>query len=132
MRIAVASDDQTTIALHTGRCRGFVIFEVAAGQARRLEYRENRHTPHALGECDPQGAGRHAGMHSHAPLLQALGDCCALITGGMGPRLVSDLAAQGIEAYVCEVASVDEAARQFAAGRLVRAAGRSCPHGKGC
>lgn len=130
MRIAVASDDQMTIAAHAGRCRGFTVFEVAHGTATRQEYRENRYTGHARGECDPEGGHAHAGHHSHSPLLGALGDCCALITRGIAPRLVADLTTQGIDAYVCQVASVEEAAQRFAAGRLPRLEGRTCRHGR--
>ena len=128
MMIAVASDDQRTIASHTGRCQGFVVFEIREGQAVRKEYRENSFTGHAHGEC---AAGGHAhgaehAHHSHGPLIDALGDCCAVVTRGLGPRLVTDLAAHGIDAYVCAVEDVDQAAAEFAAGRLPRVEGRGC------
>jgi len=123
MKIAIASDDERTIARHTGRCRGFVVFEIADGQAARCEYRANRFTAHARGQCSGAAEEPHAhsdGHHCHSSLRSALGDCCALITGGMGPRLVADLARQGIDACVCDVADVDAAALEFAAGRLAR------------
>jgi predicted Fe-Mo cluster-binding NifX family protein len=127
MRIAIASDDGTTIAGHTGRCRGFAIYEVLEGRATRREFRENEFTAHARGQCDREHADATAGAHhSHVQLLSALGDCCALITRGMGARLVGDLAAQGIEAYVCNEVSVDNAAREFASGGLPRLDDRGC------
>ena len=126
MRIAIASDDEKTIASHTGRCRGFAVFEVADGQATRREYRENEFTRHAHGECPGEhGDSQHG---SHGPLLSALGDCCAVIARGMGPRLVSDLATQGIDAYICNSTGVDDAVREFAAGRLQRLEGGGCCH----
>jgi predicted Fe-Mo cluster-binding NifX family protein len=126
MRIAVASEDEKTIAGHTGRCHGFAIFDIVDGQASHRVYRENAFTRHAHGERPGEhGDSRHG---SHGPLLSALGDCCAVITRGMGPRLVADLAAQGIDAYVCKTASVDEAVREFAAGRLQRLEDGGCCH----
>ena len=126
MKIAIASDDQKTIAAHTGRCRGFVVFEVEGEQATRREYRENKFTGHAHGQCGGETHETHAGHHSHGSLIDALGDCCAVVTRGMGPRLVTDLAAQGIDAYVCDGDDVEQAAAEFSAGRLPRVDGRGC------
>ena len=125
MRIAVASDDGVGIAAHTGRCRGFVVFEVSDEKASRVEYRPNTFTAHAQGECRnaPGTAGQH---HSHAALVDALADCRILVTRGLGPRLVADLADQGIAAYVCDLAQADDAAQQYAQGQLTRAVGNGC------
>lgn len=131
MKIALASDDGTTVAAHTGRCQGFVIYEVFDDQAVRLGYRENRFTDYARGECD--GARQHDRSgeqthRSHAPLLAALGDCCAVVSRGMGPRLIADLTAMGIDAYVSDATGIDAAAKDFAAGRLPRLNDRGCCH----
>ena len=129
MKIAFASDDGTTIAAHTGRCQGFVIYEIVDDQAVRLDYRENEFTGRARGECDAaheKGRSHDEAYGSRAPLLQALGDCCAVVSRGMGPRLDADLTALGVDAYICDADDVDAAAQDFAAGRLSRAAGRGC------
>ena len=60
------------------------------------------------------------------PCCGRWGDCCAVVARGMGPRLVADFAAQGIDAYLCAAAEVDEAAKAFAAGSLKRAAVNCC------
>ena len=125
MRIAVASDDGIQIAAHTGRCQGFAIFDIEGQSAVRAEYRQNGFTAHARGEChgDHATAGEH---HSHGTLVNALADCRVLVTRGLGPRLLADLAARGIDAYVCAVESVEEAVSQFAQGQLLRASSRCC------
>lgn len=125
MRIAVASDDGVDVAAHTGRCRGFVIFDTSGQEAMRAEYRSNDFTAHAQGKCTGAEGQTHV-HHTHGPLLEALADCRVLVTRGLGPRLVADLAARGIEAYVCEAAQAAEAARQFAQGRLAKATGCGC------
>jgi predicted Fe-Mo cluster-binding NifX family protein len=127
MRIAVASDDGVEIAAHTGRCRGFVIFDIAGQTATRVEVRMNGFTAHARGMC--QGDQSHQGSaahQTHGPLVAALSDCRVLVTRGLGQRLVTDLAARGIEAFVCAVNTVDEAADLYARGRLPRAPGGVC------
>jgi predicted Fe-Mo cluster-binding NifX family protein len=127
MRIAVASDDGVRVALHTGRSQGFAVFEVTGNTATPVEQRPNTLTAHARRECDgghthPAGSSH----HSHAPLIEALNDCRVLVTRGMGPRLVADLAACGIDAYVCDVDAVAEAARLYALGQLPRIVTGTC------
>jgi len=127
VRIAIASDDGVNVALHTGRCKGFVVYEVADKSASRLEYRLNGFTAHALGQWHGEHTHDSASAHhSHAPLVEALSDCRALVTRGLGPRLVADLAARSIEAYLCAVENADEAAAHCAQGTLPRAASTGC------
>ncbi len=129
MRFAIATDDGTSISEHTGRCRGFMIYEAADGRARKLEHRPNTGAAHASGECahgqQEAHADRHAsGGHSHAPLLDALSDCRALVTRGLGPRLIADLKDNGISVFVCNASDVVEAADLLAKEQL--------PVGDGC
>lgn len=127
MRIAVATDDGQHVAQHTGRCGGFAVFEIEAGGVKPLEHRRNTFTHHQKEGGHGDGAHDHADHnHSHTELVDALSDCCALVTRGLGPRLVKDLSARGIDAYVCEEPTVAEAAALFAAGRLARASGAGC------
>lgn len=126
MRIAVASDDGAQVAAHTGRCRGFVIFDLMGQTPARVEYRSNTYTAHARGQC--QGGHTDAGHQGHGALVEALADCQVLVTRGLGPRLVADLARRGIDAYVCSVERVDEAAELYARGQLPRAPGTGCQH----
>jgi predicted Fe-Mo cluster-binding NifX family protein len=131
VKIAVASDDGVGVAMHTGRCRGFVIYDVAGPAATRLEHRVNGYTAHAQGQCEgyhDHDAG--VGHHSHGPLVDALADCAALVTRGLGPRLVADLGARGVEVYTCADENADSAAQMFAQGQLPKArpGGGCCCH----
>jgi predicted Fe-Mo cluster-binding NifX family protein len=128
MKIAVASDDGVSLAAHTGRCLRLVVFDVGADGASREEDRPNVFTAHALGECsgEPHVAG--GAHHSHSGLIGALSDCSALITRGLGRRLMGDLNAAGIEVCVCSVDRVDEAAALYAQGKLPRVKGTGCCH----
>jgi len=130
MRFAIATDNESEIAAHTGRCRGFVIYDSADGTAFRLEFRENDYTGYALGECSgAAGDEREVGHHSHGALLDALSDCQAVVTRGMGFRLLADLRNRGITPYVCSAQTVDEAADLFARGRLPQSDGQgACRH----
>ncbi len=131
MKIAVASDDGTNVAQHTGRCAGFVIYEIEGEKVSLREYRSNGFTAHALGQCTGDHSHESGSHHSHGPLVHALADCRALVTRGLGPRLIADLAACGVEPYVCLAETANEAADQFAKGTLIRAmpGGGCCCHG---
>jgi predicted Fe-Mo cluster-binding NifX family protein len=127
MRFAVATDDGTRVARHTGRCGGFAVFEVVNQNPVRVEFRPNTFTAHAAGQCaGPGGAGHDHGHSSHGDLIEALRDCRALVTRGLGPRLVADLAARQIEPYLCDCEAVDEAAALFVRGQLPRAGSSGC------
>lgn len=130
MKIAIPTNDGTKVAAHTGRCRGFVVYRVSGREALRLEYRESRHTaPECGGSPEESRPCARPAHHSHESLVGSLADCEALVTRGLGPRLVADLTARGVGVFVCTTEDVEEAARQFAEGRLARAEERgTCCH----
>jgi predicted Fe-Mo cluster-binding NifX family protein len=134
MRIAIPSDDEITIAGHTGRTRGFVIYDLAEGAASRIEYRENSYTQHAQGNCTSESPSQghqphHQHNHSHDGLLGALNDCQVMIAHGMGPRLVADLASRNIRVIFCDDAKIEDAVNKLVAGSLVSTGKSCCGHG---
>ena len=127
MRIAVASDDGRSVASHAGRCTCFIVFEFEGGALIGRGVRQNTHTAHARGQCS--GEGHSHGHGGHGSLLDALSDCQAFISRGMGPRLRADLAAHGIEAVVCQETDAKRAAELFSEGHLASAGHGTCDHG---
>jgi predicted Fe-Mo cluster-binding NifX family protein len=116
-RIAIPSDDEIHVAPHTGRCRGFAVYDLAEGKATKVEYRLNTYTQHHLSH----GAGeqhQHGHGHSHAGILSGLGDCQAMIAFGMGRRLVDDLYANNFRVFLADTEEVEAAALRLAAGQL--------------
>jgi predicted Fe-Mo cluster-binding NifX family protein len=123
MKIAVASDDGKTIAGHFGRVRGFVICSIEEGKVKSSEYRPNTFTGHARGL---EGADH--GIDRHGPILEALSDCRAVISGGMGRRIQEDLARANIEVFVTEHGDVESAVESYLSGRLVNRPDLGCDH----
>ncbi|MBE7559051.1 hypothetical protein HS125_08920 [bacterium] len=124
MRIAVAADDANCVSTHTGRCQGFVIFDVVNGVASRREYRENAFREE--GACPNHSRCHNAEgerPHLHDTLMKLLSDCDVLVARGVGQRLIYDLQCQGIETFLCDNANIAETARLFAAGRLAPLSG---------
>jgi len=118
VRIGIATDDGTIVAAHTGRCAGVVVFDISAATASRRELRPNDLAPYLRGRCvaEPDGEAS-PGKEPHSRFARLLADCQVLITRGIGPRLREDLNRAGIEVHVVSEASVDRAARLYAAGR---------------
>jgi len=102
MKIAVASDDQTTISHHFGKAEGFVVFTINGNQIKNREYRPNKGKN--TGEC-----------HScdHETMINNIKDCAVVISYGMGQRIYDDLCSHNIQAVVTDETSVDDAVRRY-------------------
>ena len=123
MKIAIVSDDGTTIASHFGSAKGFIIYEIVDGQARQVEYRVNTFTGHARGL-----EGTDHGVDRHGPILEALNDCQAVISRGMGRRIYDDLVAANIDPYVTDEPDAQKAAELHLKGGLVHIGDFRCDH----
>lgn len=116
MKIALPSNDGTSVSAHFGRSRGFIVFETADHQILKEEYRENNVTGHVQGHHHDHDHDHHHGQgsenhaHSHAGILGVLSDCEAVIAGGMGHRLYTDLMAAGKKVYVTKENNARKAA----------------------
>ena len=93
MKIAVPTNDGSSISEHFGRSAGFLIFEIENARITSREMKEN------LGQCTGDHAGD-AGAHSHAAILPALAGCEVVICGGMGGRAAEALKTAGIREVV--------------------------------
>ncbi len=123
MRIAVASDDGKTVALHFGKTRGFLVFEVDGGEIRSREYILNTFTGHARGM---RGVDQSADRHG--PILSALSGCEAVISLGMGKSLYEDLRSAGIIAYVVNETDADAALSLYLRNALTDHPEKGCDH----
>lgn len=95
MRIAVPTNDGTSVSDHFGRSAAFLVFEVDNGKIIRREIRTNaaQHS-HSEGGCG-ETSGRHE-LHSHDAILTTLAGCDVVLCGGMGWRAAEALQSGGI------------------------------------
>lgn len=107
MKIAVASDDATTISEHFGRARGFMVFEIQKDAIVGQEYREN--IGRSTGEC-----------HScnHETMIRNIADCAVVISYGMGQRIYTDLMTHYITPVVTNERTVHDAIQKFLKNEL--------------
>ena len=123
MKIAIASNDETTIADHFGRARGFLVYDMDNGTVGNRQFRINNFTGHARGL---QGADH--SIDRHGPILEALKDCDVVISRGMGQRIYNDLRDVGIQALIVDENSAETALQLFLANKLSDNPEKGCNH----
>ena len=85
MRIAVPTNDGTSISEHFGRSAEFLIFETENGQIKSRKSKSNagKHS-HSQGECKHHSSD--ASSDNHAGILATLADCETSDLRGNWPR----------------------------------------------
>jgi predicted Fe-Mo cluster-binding NifX family protein len=124
MKIAVISEDGTTISQHFGRAPYYVVLTVEDGKVVKTEKRDKagHHTFAADQHQEAAPGERHgydAGAQSrHAAMAQSIADCQVLIAGGMGWGAYESLKGRGIETVVTDIESIEQAVKLYLEGKL--------------
>jgi predicted Fe-Mo cluster-binding NifX family protein len=114
MKIAVASQDRRHITGHTGRCRKFLIYQVANGKILSKD----------LLELPEELSFHQSSPHNPHPL----DDVAVLINGGMGQGVARRLANKGIMGVITIRKDPDNAVMDYLNGRLThQRTGFGCP-----
>ena len=119
MKIAVVTDDGRTISQHFGRAPYYAVLTIQDGSVTSRELRP-KSAPHLTGGAVPGHAG--SDPHGTDPQAQArhdqmasvIGDCTAVIAGGMGRGASERLQALGLRSILTELLDIEEAALAFA------------------
>lgn len=127
MKIAVVTDDQTTISQHFGRAHFYAVFTVEDGQIAGRELRSKlghdqfQHEQHDHGHDHDHEHGHGYGQHSqdkHSRMMANIDDCQVLLAGGMGMGARASLQAIGIKPILTSLREIDAAVAAFLAGEL--------------
>jgi predicted Fe-Mo cluster-binding NifX family protein len=126
MRIAIPTNDGTSISEHFGRSAAFLIFETEEGKIKSHEMKTNgQQHSHAQGGCDH--GSTESSQHSHQGILSALDGCAIVICAGMGQRAAEALKGGGVtQIVVTTVGSAEEAVGTFLAGKLTSSTKSFC------
>lgn len=94
-----------------------MIYDVEGDQITMTERRTNSHKHQSQEGC--HGGGHDHGPHSHAGLIEALKDCEAVITAGIGWRAAEDLKKHGIQPFSVSLpCTPEEAVSKYSKGNL--------------
>lgn len=129
MKIAVASDDGTSISAHLGRAAYYVVFNVEEDRVvERLvlpkeNFHQHRHREHG-DDCHRHSDREHRGTgkrseEKHRLMFAAVADCQVLIARGMGYGAQRGLQQLGIQPVLTDLVDSDDAVAAFLAGELV-------------
>ncbi len=124
MKIAVITDDGSTISQHFGYAPYYMVFTVEDNKITAREKREKA-GHHNLGGghgLHPQGErhGFDAGAQSrHASMMDNISDCQVLIAGGMGWGAFEALKSRNIDVIITDVQDIEEAVKLYLDDKLV-------------
>jgi len=125
MKIAVISDNGTTVSQHFGRAPYYIVVTTEDGEVVDKEKRDkpghqsfaHQHQAH---DAHEEGHGFGAGAQSrHASMAEPIADCQVLFAGGMGWGAYQNLTSRGIETIVTDIKNIDEAVRLYLEGKLL-------------
>jgi len=125
MKIAVITDDGTTISQHFGRAPYYLVATVENGQIVKRELRDKLGHTHFMNQPHPEEQpGQSHGMDSashnkHLQMSEAITDCEALLCRGMGMGAYQSMQARGIRPVVTDIVTIDEAVMAYVQGKIV-------------
>lgn len=126
MKIAVPTNDGTSISEHFGRSAAFLVFELEGGRISTRDLRANSGChPQQTDTCGNDHQPVHP--HNHSAIVATIADCEVVLCGGMGQRAADALKSHGISpVFVNETGTAEQIVQAYAAGTLKPAAASSC------
>jgi predicted Fe-Mo cluster-binding NifX family protein len=122
MKIAVVSDDGTTISQHFGRAMFYVVSTVEGGKVVSKEKRPKAgHHTFAAQEQHPAGQPHGfdaASQAKHRSMADTIADCQVLLAGGMGRGAYESLKSFNIKPVITDVGDIDQAVQLYVDGKL--------------
>ncbi len=125
MRIAVPSDDQSSIAPFFGRSRGFLVYDVADDKVSGSVYRPAKHETKTKCRCTSTERS-----WRHQAVLDAITGCTTVIARGMGAQMYDDLLSCGLEVFLTDTTDARTAVEQLLAHALPERAALGCAGGE--
>jgi len=123
MKIAVATNDNRTVAGHVGRCKAFIVYETEGSKTINKVVRINSFTHHGQHLDNKEEHHQHPsegqGYHNHHNLIEGLKDCEVLIFNHGGWRLIEDLKAHNIKPILTDEKLTEDAVQKYLAGDLI-------------
>jgi predicted Fe-Mo cluster-binding NifX family protein len=126
MKVAIPTNNMSTISAHFGRSKGFMIYDIEDKKIINFEYKINTFTGHAKGQHKEHEYGKH--NHSHEGIFGALGNCKVVIAGGMGQRLYNDFNQREIQVFVTQEKDMGKAIELFLNNSLENTSEKLCNH----
>lgn len=128
MKLAVVTDDGTTVSRHFGRARYYAVFAVKDGAVAGRELLDRSETLMPVGEheareglaegIDCHGTGT-AAAAAHLRMVQPIEDCEALLTRGMSWSARECLLSSHVRPILTDIEGLDDAVKAYLDGTIV-------------
>lgn len=124
MKIAVITEDGTTISQHFGRAPYYLVVTAEDGKIVSKEKRDKTgHHTFASHEEEHLAPGERHGFDEgaqtrHASMMSNITDCQVLLAGGMGWGAYESLKGNGIQPVITDVENIEEAVKLHIEGKL--------------
>lgn len=119
MKLAIASNNGTTIQRHFGRTHQYVVVTIDDGQevARETRPVQQRSTLLEIGASDHDHEDGHR-HRRHESLVAPIADCDTLIAGGMGRPMAQAAEQAGLDLILTNERLVDDIVTRYLDGSL--------------
>jgi predicted Fe-Mo cluster-binding NifX family protein len=124
VKIAVVSEEGTTISQHFGRAPYFVVLTIEEGKIVNKETRQKTghhtfaaHEHPELGRDERHGYDVGAEVR-HASIAESISDCQVLLAGGMGWGAYESMQSYNIAPIITDVKDIGKAVQLYLAGKL--------------
>jgi predicted Fe-Mo cluster-binding NifX family protein len=128
MKIAIVTNNGSTVSQHFGRAPYYKIFEVENNKVKNIYLRERRTGHFAPGgiqhnheQQQETSAGHGYGQDAqnrHTTMVQELSDCNVLIAGGMGMGAYENFRSSGLEVILTDQRDINDALDTYLRGDL--------------
>lgn len=124
MKIAVVTDDGTTICQHFGRAQYYSVITIENGKVKSKEQRSKagHHGTGAQHASQAAHGERHGfdanAQASHAGMMANIADCQLVLAGGMGWGAQESLKRAGIAVHMTDVNNIDNAIQLYIEDKL--------------
>jgi len=125
MKIAVITEDGSTISHHFGRAPYYLVLTIEDGKVSGRELRDKLgHTQFFDFPHDEPAPGQPHGMdkgshHKHMRMAEAISDCQVLLCRGMGKGAYESMKTSGIQPIVTDIEMIDDAVVACIEGTIV-------------
>lgn len=122
MKIAVVTDDHSTISAHFGRAVYYEVFTIEKGKIiHREAIQKPSHNQFANEPHDEPGYAHGEGPFArgrHARMLEPIRDCQVLLARGMGGGAHNNLLEAGIQPILTDISDIEQAVQAYLTGKI--------------
>ena len=123
MKIAIATDDGSTISAHFGRASHYLVVTIEQGKIVERELRDKLNHNQFAGEPHVHQPGQPHGFDAasqdrHAQMTISIRDCEAMLCRGMGAGAYESLRSLNIRPILTDIPEIDQAVSAYLDGSI--------------